>query len=244
MKKFLHFLYCQALEHNDDNVALAARDCGTLPTMLDVGCWDGEKTTEVMDAGRATTRLGIELVAEEALKANAKGIATAAVSADRQRWPYEDASIDCVTSNQVIEHLTDVDFFLEEASRVLRPGGYLITSTNNLASWHNIFALLFAWAPFDLTNVSARQNGIGNPFALHKGENIDRGSSWTHKCIYTAHQLFDWQKLYGLEKTRLYTSGFYPFPSTWAKVFPRHSAFIVTVTRKPLVESAHGHAAA
>ncbi|MHB8464786.1 MAG: class I SAM-dependent methyltransferase [Acidimicrobiales bacterium] len=38
-------------------------------------------------------------------------------------WPYGDESIDVVTSNQVGEHVRDLDRFLRENFRVLRPGG-------------------------------------------------------------------------------------------------------------------------
>jgi SAM-dependent methyltransferase len=38
-------------------------------------------------------------------------------------WPYEDASFDAVVSNQVLEHVVDLDHFLGQTARVLRPGG-------------------------------------------------------------------------------------------------------------------------
>jgi 2-polyprenyl-3-methyl-5-hydroxy-6-metoxy-1,4-benzoquinol methylase len=44
----------------------------------------------------------------------------------------EDASVDFVVSFQVIEHIKKDRWFLEEAKRVLRPGGMLILTTPNI----------------------------------------------------------------------------------------------------------------
>jgi SAM-dependent methyltransferase len=45
--------------------------------------------------------------------------------------PCADASFDCVISFQVIEHIDNDRFFLEEIHRVLRPGGLLLLTTPN-----------------------------------------------------------------------------------------------------------------
>ena len=83
------------------------------------------------------------------------------------RLPYDDESFDVVCSNQVIEHLARTDNFVSEILRVLRPGGYAVTSTENLASWHNIAALALGWQPFSLSNVS-KVLGLGNPLAIYR----------------------------------------------------------------------------
>lgn len=41
-------------------------------------------------------------------------------------WPYADSSVDAAMSNQVLEHVVDLDRFIEELSRVLKPGGIAI----------------------------------------------------------------------------------------------------------------------
>jgi len=40
--------------------------------------------------------------------------------------PFADAGVDVVTSRSVLEHLTNVERFVEESARVLKPGGYSI----------------------------------------------------------------------------------------------------------------------
>jgi SAM-dependent methyltransferase len=39
--------------------------------------------------------------------------------------------------SELIEHLVDTDAALDEAFRVLKPGGSLLLSTPNLAAWYN-----------------------------------------------------------------------------------------------------------
>jgi 2-polyprenyl-3-methyl-5-hydroxy-6-metoxy-1,4-benzoquinol methylase len=42
-----------------------------------------------------------------------------------------------VIMSELIEHLVDTDTALDEAFRVLKPGGWLLLSTPNLAAWYN-----------------------------------------------------------------------------------------------------------
>jgi SAM-dependent methyltransferase len=183
-------------------------------------------------SAKAKEVYGIELVKEQAKVANEKGVKTFAFYADRDIWTFENNSLHCVVSNQVIEHLSDVDHFISEAYRVLKPGGYLITSTNNLSSWHNIFSLVFGWTPFDFTNSSKRGIGIGNPFALHQGEVAANGDSWTHKTIFNKRWLNEWFSLYGFAPVKDYGSGYHPLPPAVGKYFKKHCAFMVLVNKK------------
>ena len=232
VKKYLNNIYAQAMLDNDANVCKAIKESGPFESILDVGCWDGTKTLEYAKNAKSKNIFGIEIVENKSKEAQEKGIKTFSMIADRDRWPFEDGSVDCVTSNQVIEHLSNVDHFLSEASRVLKKDGVLITSTNNLSSWHNIVALVFGWAPFDLTNSSIKAIGIGNPLALHKGESSSNGDSWTHKTIFTTKWLNDWMLLYGLNPIKNYGAGYYPLPSFFGAFFKKHSAFITIVNKK------------
>lgn len=45
--------------------------------------------------------------------------------------PYEDATFDLVYSDWVIEHIADVDSFVSEVGRVLKPGGWFCARTPN-----------------------------------------------------------------------------------------------------------------
>lgn len=56
-------------------------------------------------------------------------------------------SVDLVIALEIIEHLFDTDQFLSEIFRVLKPKGFLILSTPNLASLANRLRLFFGGYP-------------------------------------------------------------------------------------------------
>jgi len=70
--------------------------------------------------------------------------------------------------NQVLEHIRNLDGLFSECHRVLRPRGDLILATPNLASWHNILALMLGQQAFS-QSISARFY-LGNRFARYYGK--------------------------------------------------------------------------
>ena len=71
-----------------------------------------------------------------------------------KRFPLDNNSIDVITSSHSIEHVTDTDNYISEIKRVLKPNGYAVFSTDNLASWMDIFFLILGKQP--------KSNGIVN----------------------------------------------------------------------------------
>jgi 2-polyprenyl-3-methyl-5-hydroxy-6-metoxy-1,4-benzoquinol methylase len=64
-----------------------------------------------------------------------------------QTWPLGNASMDVVLAGEVIEHVMDIDKFVSEAHRVLRPRGLLVVSTPNLAALGRRLLLLLGLNP-------------------------------------------------------------------------------------------------
>jgi SAM-dependent methyltransferase len=58
-------------------------------------------------------------------------------------WPYADDSVDIVVTNQVLEHVRDLDHYMAELARVLKPGGFSI----NLFPVRNLFVEGHVGAP-------------------------------------------------------------------------------------------------
>jgi SAM-dependent methyltransferase len=202
--------------------------------LLDLGCDDGAWSEELrLQLGIPPDQVyGLEVVPERALLARARGFDVRVGDLD-EAWPFEDGSVDVVHANQVIEHVQRLDHFVAELKRVLRPGGTGIVCTENLASWHNVAALVLGCQPFSLTNISALRP-IGNRFALHAGERPVL-ESWQHVHVLTLSALRDLFAAHGLVVESSWGAGYHPFPARFAErlahLDPRHAHFIGLVLR-------------
>jgi 2-polyprenyl-3-methyl-5-hydroxy-6-metoxy-1,4-benzoquinol methylase len=203
---------------------------GPFEDLCDLGCDNGEWTMELGRHCSAKHVFGVEMVAESARLAQANGVHTAIANLD-EAFPFEDASFDIVHANQIIEHVKDVDHFIEESIRVLRPGGLVVISTENGSSWHNIFAAIMGWQIFSLTSVSARARSIGNPLALHRAEPPRRVRD-THRTIFNYRGLIELLGVHGLWVVEARGAGYYPLSPTMARIDVRHSHFMTVKARK------------
>jgi len=223
----------RAMSLNLENIgsALAA---ATPRTLLDVGCDDGDRTIELARRAGASEVFGVEAVAERAEAARRRGIEVV-VTDLTTGLPYAESTFDAVVSNQVIEHLHDTDSFVSECARVVRPGGVVVTSTENLASWHNLVALLCGWQPFSLTNVSRVTSGLGNPLALYRGLPHTQPETWQHIRVFAYRALRELFEAHGLVVESILGAGYYPLPAAVGLRDPRHAAFITAIARRPSV---------
>lgn len=145
--------------------------------------------------------------------------------------PYNAKYFDIVSANQIIEHLVGIDLFISEIYRVLKPKGYLILSTENLSSWHNLFALLLGWQAFS-QHISTKKN-VGNPLKL----NLELGNLHDHHIkIFTPRGLKELAQMNHLKVEGQFGAGYYPFSGVLSKLLskidPIHSAFIGIKARK------------
>jgi SAM-dependent methyltransferase len=69
------------------------------------------------------------------------------------RVPCEDASFDVVLSSQVLEHVPDVDLYLDEARRVLKTNGLMILSTHGWWTHHPYPHDYWRWTREGLTKI-------------------------------------------------------------------------------------------
>jgi methionine biosynthesis protein MetW len=195
--------------------------------VLDLGCFNGAFTAELGRAARAESLVGVEWLDQHASIARARGIEV--VEADvNEPLPFEDRSFDLVHANQLIEHLRSTDSFLREVGRIVAPGGRIVISTNNLASWHNVGALILGMQPMP-THVSDEVH-VGNPLDPRRGRrHADIGQ--THLRVFTTRALRELAAVHGLRVSASRPNGYYPLPPALARVAvrvdPLHAAFTV-----------------
>lgn len=231
LKNMMNNLYSEATILNRKNI-LYLLVKNEKAKLLDLGCNTGKFSLKLAKRIGTDKIYGIEIVEGKIKAAKKRGIKV--IKSDlNKKFPIEDNFFDVVHTNQVIEHLTDVDNFVGEIFRVLKPGGIAIISTENGSSWCNIFAAIMGWQIFSLTNVSSKKAGIGNPLALLRNEKIEF-SSWTHKTIFNFRGLIELFQVFNFTVENIRGAGYFPLPNFFGNIDKRHCHFITLKVRKKL----------
>ncbi len=115
--------------------------------IVDIGCGDGVATAVAAQLNPGHQFVGVDWSADALRQARARGLALIRAGVEGSGLPLASASADVVIMSEVIEHLVDTDSALDEAFRVLKPGGSLLLSTPNLAAWYNRGLLAFGVQP-------------------------------------------------------------------------------------------------
>ncbi len=99
--------------------------------LVDIGCSRGQFVDFAAQAGFAAE--GVEPAQDIAAAARAAGLNVRTGLLEDQAYP--DAAFDAASLFEVVEHLREPLPLLRECRRILKPGGILIISTGNAASW-------------------------------------------------------------------------------------------------------------
>ena len=110
--------------------------------ILEVGCGVGDFAVHLAHAGATMTAVDFASAAIEMARARAAAHAVKVdfQTADALNLPFASGSFDLLFSCECLEHLPDPAQALREMTRVLRPGGALILTTENYSN-----AMLLAW---------------------------------------------------------------------------------------------------
>ena len=113
--------------------------------LVDIGCSRGQFVDFAVQAGFNAE--GVEPAPDIAAAARALGLNVRTGLLEEQHYP--DAAFDVASLFEVVEHLREPLPLLRECRRVLKPGGILIISTGNAASW-TVAAMGARWDYFHI----------------------------------------------------------------------------------------------
>lgn len=186
--------------------------------ILDIGCHDG--TFLSLLKNRENNFFGLEASDWGVEQARKKGIAVQQYFFDdKTSLPFKDNFFDLVVAGEIIEHIFDTDFFLEEIHRILKPEGKLLISTPNVASLGRRLLLLFGINPIiEISPNEPASSGHIRYFTFGSLKNLLE----KHKFKIIAFQ----SDCVNFSENGKIKSGFL------AKIFPKIGASIICLARK------------
>ena len=104
-------------------------------SIVDLGSSNGPYSSLLISHGAKVQLADIEPSRPEILEIDLK----------TGRVPLPDSTVDIVVSTQVLEHVPEVDVYLREAHRLLRPGGLLFLTTHGTWQLHRLPTDMRRW---------------------------------------------------------------------------------------------------
>ena len=141
----------------DPRIKAMVKLTGENSTVLDLGCIDGKLGYILIENNNVVH--GIDASASALPLAIEKGV-KAKIGNLEEKLDFPDDTFDVVTAGEIIEHIFDIDLFLEEIHRVLKPGGRLVLTTPNLAAFGRRILLMLNKNP--LIEISFTGNAAGH----------------------------------------------------------------------------------
>jgi len=113
--------------------------------VLDIGCYEG--TISELVARNSNEVYGVDFSDKALDIAKDKGINVFRADIEKDELAFKDSFFDVIIVAEIIEHIFDMRAFFEKIKRVLKPNGYIILTTPNLATLGRRLLLLFGRNP-------------------------------------------------------------------------------------------------
>ena len=154
---------------------------------------------------------------------------------NENRLPFPDDHFDLVTNLEVIEHLCSADNLLAEIHRILKPGGSLVLSTPNLASWVNRILLLFGYFPKGMSiSIRCALEGRSDLFQKLPMDSWKQAQFDYHVRAYTFSALKVLLETHNLKVVE--RRGIYGFPSLQSNRMVRAMHIVVEKLFPPMAQ--------
>lgn len=188
--------------------ALSVWPKGKINQAVDLGCGAGEFSQNIRQSVNNLTCVDFSKKYVDQL--NRIGIKS--IRSDlNQVLKLKKHHFDLAVSLEVIEHLIDHELFLKEVYRILKPGGYFIISTPNIAWWGYRLEMLLGRPP--------KKEGYHLRFFTHK--------SLTHLLIQTGFQIIRTNSFSTLPLINRYLpKPIYPTINTWPNLLAQDLVFL------------------
>ncbi|GEM_PF-1176760 len=112
--------------------------------ILDIACNDGVLTHSYLKYGEV---IGVDINKRAIAATKKKGIKAFCMDISELSESYNE-SFDVIIAGDIIEHIFDSDAFLMHINRLLKPGGSLLLTTPNVASFPRRILLLLGINPY------------------------------------------------------------------------------------------------
>jgi 2-polyprenyl-3-methyl-5-hydroxy-6-metoxy-1,4-benzoquinol methylase len=116
--------------------------------VLDVGCYDGQFITRVVEPGPAAL-IGLDVAVPALHAARTRGVQGVRAQIEAG-LPFRSGAFATVVVAEVIEHVFDTQAVVDELARVLRPGGWLALTTPNLVALSGRAQLVLGRSPHNV----------------------------------------------------------------------------------------------
>lgn len=123
---------------------------GSKKIVLDVGCYDGTIAKQIESLGNKV--VGIDIAKPAVEMAKKKGIKAFVYNLEEDEIPASIGKFDVIVAGELIEHIFDPDSFLVKLKALLKPKGYIILTTPNIAGLGSRLGLLLGKLPWMIEN--------------------------------------------------------------------------------------------